>query len=77
MEPNLHMSDNISFLLYVDDIILLCGVVGGLNSMGRKLKGKYPMTDLSPVKGFLGLNVETHGTGHAFICRHHAKRKTA
>ena len=64
VEPNLYMSSNVLLLLYVDDIVLLYRSLEDLNTIKRKLKGKYRMTDLGPVKRFLGLNIETQETGY-------------
>ena len=64
VEPNLYLSSNVLLLLNVDDIVLLYRSLEDLNIISEKLKGKYHMTDLGPIKRFLGLNIEMHGTGY-------------
>ena len=58
------MSSNVLLLLYVDDIVLLYRSLKDLNIIKEKLKGNYRMTDLGPIKRFLGLNIEMHRTGY-------------
>lgn len=48
---------NIYVVLYVDDLVIVCGDVETMNNFKRYLKSKFEMKDLNDIKFFLGIRV--------------------
>ena len=61
-DPNVYISAAglipLILLLYVDDILLLSESVERVSELKKLLHAKYKMTDLGPVRKFLGLEIE-------------------
>ena len=61
-DPNVYISKTgsrqVILLLYVDDILIFSPSRDKVNALKRLLHEKYRMTDLGPIKKFLGLVIE-------------------
>ena len=64
VEPNLYISDSAIILLYVDDMLIFFKEISTAHEIKQKLQKKYKMTDLGPVKRFLGMTVERTKNGY-------------
>ena len=64
VEPNLYIADSAILLLYVADILIFFKQISVANEIGRKLQTKYKMTDLGPVRSFLGMTIERTKTSY-------------
>ena len=64
VEPNLYIADSAILLLYVDDMLIFFKEISVANEIKRKLQTKYKMTDLGPVRRFLGMTIERTKTGY-------------
>ena len=65
MEPNLYISNTV-LVLCVDDILPAYKSLEDILSIKAKLMKKYRMTDVVPVRRFLGLDVEKYDSGYTF-----------
>jgi hypothetical protein len=57
-DPNLYIQNGILLLLYVDDILLIYTGNDDSSGVKERIKNRYQITDLGPVKRFLGLEIE-------------------
>jgi len=62
-EPNLYIQPNFYLILYVDDMLMVYADPGKAKVIKHCLNSKYRMSDLGPVRRFLGLEIEQHPDG--------------
>ena len=56
-DHSLYFSNDIIILLYVDDLLLFAKDLQIIETMKRQLSSTYQMTDLGPIRQFLGLQI--------------------
>jgi hypothetical protein len=61
MDPNLYLKEGILLLLYVDDILIAHHGKGAVDDVKKQLMGKYKMSDLGPIRRFLGIEISRPG----------------
>ena len=64
VEPSLYIADSVILLLYVDDMLILFKDISVGEEIKQRLQDKYKMTDLGPVKRFLGMTIERTANGY-------------
>jgi len=62
-EPNLYLKTDFYILLYVDDMLMVYTDAKTANEIKSCLNKAYKMSDLGPVRRFLGLEVERYNDG--------------
>jgi hypothetical protein len=65
VEPSLYLMASVIILLYVDDLLIFYKSRPDVAAVKEKLQNRYRMTDLGPLRRFLGLNIETNPTGYS------------
>ena len=64
VEPSLYIADSAILLLYVDDMLIVFEDISVAEEIKQRLQKKYKMTDLGPVKRFLGMTIERTKNGY-------------
>ena len=60
---SLYLTNNVTILLYVDDLRIFFNSRENVGEIKEKLKEKYRTIDLGPARRFLGMNIDTTELG--------------
>ena len=63
-DHSLYFSNYLVILLYVDDLLLFAKDMQSIDTMKKKLSTSYQMTDLGPIRQFLGLQISRNCALH-------------
>ena len=63
-DHSLYFSNDLVILLYVDDLLLFAKDMQTIDTMKKKLSTSYQMTDLGPIRQFLGLQISRNRALH-------------